>query len=115
MYCAKKDTFKNKPLHNIDVSKKWKHHQHVHGCDKMGTKTVVETKKTIEFKSLPDFRRLLKPLALFLAFISLLIISYLISPSNLVVGVVTVLSFGVIGLFIHQSIYGFLLFRRYFY
>ncbi|MHA2096204.1 MAG: hypothetical protein ACW98F_16415 [Candidatus Hodarchaeales archaeon] len=80
----------------------------------MGTKTVVETKKTIELRSLPDFRRLVKPLLSFLAVFSVILTSYLISPSNIVVGAVTLISFGVIGLFVFQSIYGLILFKRYF-
>ena len=80
----------------------------------MGTKTVVDTKKTIELRYLPDFRRLVKPFALFLAVLSPILASYLISPSNIVVGAITLVSFGIIGLFLFQSIYGLLLFKRYF-
>ncbi len=80
----------------------------------MGTKTVVETKNTFKISYLPDFRRLLKRFALFLAVLSPIIFSYLLSPSNIVVGAITFVSFGVIGLFVFQTIYGLILFKRYF-
>jgi hypothetical protein len=80
----------------------------------MGTKNVVETKKAVEITYLPNFRRLVKPLLIFLAVLSPVLASYLISPSNIVVGVITVVSFGIVGLFIFQTIYGLILFKRYF-
>jgi len=80
----------------------------------MGTKNVVETKQTVQLSSLPNFRRLVKPLLIFLAILSLFLAFYLISPSNIVVGAITVVSYGILGIFVLQSIYGVILFKRYF-
>ena len=79
----------------------------------MGTKTVVETKKTVEIKSITDFRRLLKPVTIFVAIISVIIAAFIISPSNLAVGVITVVSYGILGLFIQQTIYAIFLLRNF--
>ncbi|PWI48567.1 hypothetical protein CEE45_05865 [Candidatus Heimdallarchaeota archaeon B3_Heim] len=80
----------------------------------MGTKTVVETKKKFEISYLPDLRRLLRIFALFLAVLSPIILSYFFYPSNIVVGTITFVSYGVIALFGFQTIYGLILVRRYF-
>ena len=80
----------------------------------MGTKTVVETKKSFEISNLPDLRRLLRKIALFLAVLSPIILSYFLYPSNIVVGIITFVSYGVIALFGFQTIYGLILVRRYF-
>ena len=80
----------------------------------MGTKTVVETKKSFEISNLPDLRRLLRIFALLLAVLSPIILSYFLYPSNIVVGIITFVSYGVIALFGFQTIYGLILVRRYF-